>query len=751
MAVSAKAKKTKGQTVILKINKIKKRDNRIVPFNQEKITDAIKKSLWAVREENGETAQKISNEAVKILNEKYVGKIPGVEDIQDVVVEALRKTGYEDVANAYEEYRKKRTEIRDAKYFLLSKQIKLKITPNALKVLESRYLRKDENGKIIETPSQLFQRVAQNVASAEKIYNENITDDELFKTEEKFYRMMASLEFLPNSPTLMNAGGNLQQLSACFVLPVEDGMSSIFEAVKNTALIHQSGGGTGFSFSRLRPKGDRVKSTSGVASGPISFMTVFDSATNVVKQGGKRRGANMGILRVDHPDILEFITCKDKEGFLENFNISVALTDEFMGAIAKKKKYPLINPRDGQVWAELDANEVFDKIVKHAWNSGDPGIIFIDRINEKNPTPKLGRIEATNPCGEQPLLPYESCNLGSINLAKMLVRKGGKYVVDWNSLRETVRNAVHFLDNVIDMNRYPLPEIEAMTKGNRKIGLGVMAFADILVMLEIPYASKEAVDLAEKMMKFIDDEGDKMSEEIAKKRGVFPNWRDSIFDIQKRKMRNATTTTIAPTGTIGIIASVSQGVEPIFALAYTRLSFIGKDSEKPVELVEVNPLFEEVAKREGFYSEELMKKIAHHGTVVGIKEVPQKWQKVFMTAHDITPEWHMKMQAAFQKYTDNAVSKTINYPNEATIEDVKNGYMLAYKLNCKGTTIYRSGSKQLQILNVGVKKEKKDGERMKTEEKMEKTELTPELLNPEPNIPDITPGSCPTCPDESAK
>lgn len=751
MAVSAKAKKTKtkSQTVTLKIDKIKKRDNRIVSFDQSKITNAIKKALWAIREENGDTAQKISNEAVNILNEKYVSKIPGVEDIQDVVVEALRKTGYDDVANAYEEYRKKRTEIRDAKYFLLSKQIKLKITPNALKVLESRYLRKDENGKIIETPSQLFQRVAQNVASAEKIYNENITDDELFKTEEKFYKMMTSLEFLPNSPTLMNAGGNLQQLSACFVLPVEDGMSSIFEAVKNTALIHQSGGGTGFSFTRLRPKGDRVKSTSGVASGPISFMTVFDSATNVVKQGGKRRGANMGILRVDHPDIMEFITCKDKEGFLENFNISVALTDEFMDAVAKKKKYPLINPRDGQVWAELDAVEVFDKIVKHAWNSGDPGIIFIDRINDKNPTPKLGKIEATNPCGEQPLLPYESCNLGSINLAKMLTKKGGKYVIDWNKLRETVRNAVHFLDNVIDMNRYPLPEIEAMTKGNRKIGLGVMAFADILVTLEIPYASKEAVDLAEKLMKFIDDEGDKMSEEIAKQRGSFPNWNDSVFDVQKRKMRNATTTTIAPTGTIGIIASVSQGVEPIFALAYTRLSYIGKDSEKPVELIEVNPLFEEVAKREGFYSEELMKKIAHHGSVIGIKEVPQKWQKVFMTAHDITPEWHMKMQAAFQKYTDNAVSKTINYPNEATIEDVKNGYMLAYKLNCKGTTIYRSGSKQLQILNVGVKKEKKDGERLKAEEKVEKTELTPELLNPEPNVPDITPGSCPTCPEES--
>lgn len=752
MAVSAKSKEKSIRKSELKVAGVKKRDNRIVPFNQSKITEAIKKAIFAVKEENGHSAQKVSDEVVKAINQKYGGKTPTVENIQDLVVATLRNTGYGDVADAYEDYRKKRTEIRNAKYFLLSKDVKLKITPNALKVLESRYLRKDENGKLIETPSQLFQRVAENVASAEKIYNPNITDDELFKTEEKFYRMMTSLEFLPNSPTLMNAGSNLQQLSACFVLPVEDSMDSIFGAVKNTALIHQSGGGTGFSFTRLRPKGDRVKSTSGVASGPISFMTVFDSATNVVKQGGKRRGANMGILRVDHPDVLEFITCKDKEGFLENFNISVALTNEFMDAVAKKKKYPLINPRDGQVWSELDASEVFDKIVKHAWNSGDPGIIFIDRINEANPTPKLGRIEATNPCGEQPLLPYESCNLGSINLLKMINQKGNRFVIDWDRLREVVRGAVHFLDNVIDMNRYPIPEIEAMTKGNRKIGLGIMAFADMLVKMEISYASKEAVDLAEKLMKFIDDEADKASEEIAKKRGVFPNWTDSIFDAQKkRKIRNATTTTIAPTGTIGIIAGVSQGVEPIFALAYTRLSFIGKESEKPVELVEANPLFEEVAKREGFYSEELMKKIAHHGTVVGVKEVPKKWQNIFVTAHDITPEWHMKMQAAFQKYTDNAVSKTINYPNEATIEEVKNGYMLAYKLGCKGTTIYRSGSKQLQILNVGVKKEKKDGEKLKVEERMEKTELTPELLNPEPNVPDITPGTCPTCPDDSAK
>lgn len=735
----------KIKSIKQKVEKIKKRDNRIVPFDQTKITNAIKKALSAAREDNIRDAQKISNEAVKILNQKYAGKIPRVEDIQDIAVATLRKMGYGDAADSYEAYRSKRTEIREAKYFLLSKNVRIKLTPNALKVLESRYLRKDENGKIIETPTQLFQRVAQNVASAEKIYNPGISDDELFKTEEKFYRMMATLEFLPNSPTLMNAGGNLQQLSACFVLPVEDSMESIFEAIKNTALVHQSGGGTGFSFSRLRPKGDRVKSTSGVASGPLSFMAVFDSATNVVKQGGKRRGANMGILRVDHPDILDFIICKDKEGVLANFNISVALTDEFMEAVQKGEKYSLINPRDGRKWSELDAREVFDKIVRHAWNSGDPGVIFIDKINRENATPKLGKIEATNPCGEQPLFPYESCNLGSINLIKMLVKKGKKYEIDWEKLRQTIRDAARFLDNVIDMNRYPLPEIEAMTKGNRKIGLGVMAFADMLIKVEVPYVSDKAVELAGEIMKFIDSEADKMSEELAKKRGSFPNWRDSIFEERKRKMRNATTTTIAPTGTIGIIAGVSQGIEPIFALAYTRLSYIGGDPEKPVELVEVNPLFEEVAKKEKFYNEDLMKDIAHRGSTVGVEAVPPKWRRVFVTAHDITPERHVKMQSAFQKYTDNAVSKTINFPNEATIEDVKESYLSAYRLNCKGITIYRSGSKQLQILNVGIKKEKKNHEEMKDEKKIEKRELTPELLDPIPNIPDISPGSCPTC------
>ena len=710
-----------------------------MPFDQEKITEAIGKALIAAREADGKEAKKISDEAIKILSERFPVKIPTVEDVQDIVVETLKMSGFEEVADLYNAYREKRKEIREAKYFLILHDMKIQITPNAYKVLESRYLRKDENGKIIETPTQLFQRVARNIAAAEKFYQPNISDDDLFKTEEKFFRMMASLEFMPNSPTLMNAGAPLQQLSACFVLPIEDSMELIFETLKNSALIHQSGGGTGFSFSRLRPKGDYVRSTQGIASGPISFASVFDKTTEVVKQGGKRRGANMGILRVDHPDILEFISCKDKEGFMDNFNISVALTNEFMKAVEKGKKYKLINPRNNQSVEELDAREVFDKIVSHSWVSGDPGVIFIDRMNEDrtNATPKLGRIESTNPCGEQPLLPYESCNLGSINLDKML--KAGKkgFEVDWDKLRETAGNAAHFLDNVIEMNNYPLPQIEALTKGNRKIGLGVMGFADMLIRLEIAYASNQALQVADKIMKFINDEGHKMSEELAEKRGSFPNWPDSFYDRIGKKQRNATVTTIAPTGTIGIISGSSQGIEPLFALAYVRKSYIGKDARRPTELIEVNPLFEEVAKREGFYSEALIKKVAEAGSAQGMKEVPKKWQNIFITAHDISPKDHVKMQAAFQKHIDNAVSKTINFPHSATIANVKEAYWLAYKLGCKGITIYRDGSKSMQILNIGVKKDEKRN-LMKVSEKKEKVEKQPELIDPSPQVPDVS-------------
>lgn len=740
-------------TSINKIQKIKKRDGRIVPFDQRRITNAVHKAFVATREEDGKIAGKISDKIVKILNVEFKpSQIPTVEQIQDIVIKAISDGGYKDVTEAYLEYRKKRTEIREMKYFLLYRQIKNRITPNSLRVLESRYLRKDESGKVVETPTQLFRRVAENIAAAEKFYNPEITDDQIFQIEEKFYKMMALLEFLPNSPTLMNAGLQLQQLSACFVLDVPDSMNGIFDTLKHTALIHQTGGGTGFSFSKLRPKGDTVRSTQGVASGPISFMRVFDAATEVIKQGGKRRGANMGVLRIDHPDILEFVTAKQKEGILANFNISVAMTDDFMKHVIEGTDYDLVNPRTGALAGKKNAREMLDLIVRLAWETGDPGVLFIDKINKDNPTPKLGMIETTNPCGETPLLSFESCNLASLNLAKFIEGEGKKSKINFEHLGEVVRGAVHFLDNVIDMNRYPLPEIEALTKGNRKIGLGVMGWADILIKLEIPYDSEKAIALAKKIMKFISSESKNASAEVAKIRGVFPNFKDSIFDKPGNiRVRNATTNSIAPTGTIAIIAGCSSSIEPYFALAYRRMSYIGK-TEEAVELIEVNPLFEEVAKREGFYSEELMKKVVEKGTVKGIEDVPEKWQKIFVTAHDIAPEWHIKTQAAFQQYTDLAVSKTINFPYRATVEDVEKSYLLAYKLNCKGITIFRSESRQLQVLSVGAAA-KKEEEKAKPElgklpippETPPEIARNPELKDPLPEFPEIPPGSCPTC------
>lgn len=668
----------------MSITKIKKRDGRVVDFDSSRIRDAIHKAFIAVELEDGERAGSVTREVVKLLEEKFEEKIPSVEDTQDIVIEVLKRSGYEKVAEEYQDYRKKKEEIRTLKGKLGI--IEPKFTVNALEVLRKRYLLRDETERTIETPAQLFMRVAEAVARVDEKYG-----GESKESEKIFYGMMARLEAIPNSPTLFNSGTEIGQLSACFALPVEDSLESIFTAVKNMALIEQTGGGVGFDFSRLRPNGDIVRSTKGVASGPVSFMRVFDTATEVIKAGGKRRGAMMGVLRVDHPDVLEFITSKREPGFLSNFNISVAVTDDFMKTLEEGREYWLTNPRNKERVRKLKAKDVWDLMAKSAWASGDPGVIFIDEINRHNPTPEIGRIESTNPCGEQPLLPYESCNLGSINLSRMV--EDGK--IDWKKLRETVRNAVHFLDNVIDANKYPLKEIATITKANRKIGLGVMGFADMLIKVGVPYNSEEALQLAENLMKFIEEEARRKSVDIGEERGSFPNFEKSILKDKYKAMRNATVTTIAPTGSISIIAGCSSGIEPIFAISFIRNVLGG------TRLFETNPLFEIIAKERGFYSAKLLEEIAETGSVQKIDGVPEDVKRLFVTALDIEPEWHVGMQAAFQKYTDNAVSKTVNLPNKAKIEDVRKVFKLAWSLKCKGVTVFRYGSKPEQVLYIG--------------------------------------------------
>lgn len=569
----------------------------------------------------------------------------------------------------------------------------MNLTENAKKVLEKRYLAKDENGTPIEDITGMFRRVAHAVATAEWKYAK-IEDrsDAVASAENVFFDMMSNLAFLPNSPTLMNAGRPLGQLSACFVLPVEDSMEGIFDAIKNAALIHKSGGGTGFSFSRLRSNGATVRSTGGMASGPVSFMKAFNAATEAVKQGGTRRGANMGILRVDHPDILSFISCKNDTRELNNFNISVGITDEFMQSVEAGTTYRLVDPHTEAITQELDARDVFDAIIASAWQTGEPGIVFLDRLNAKNPTPYLGKIESTNPCGEQPLLPYEACNLGSINLVAHLHLNGDSYEIDWLKLENTVHNAVRFLDDVIDVNNYPLPEIEQMTRSTRKIGLGVMGFADALLSMGIPYNSEPAVLLAKELMRFISVEAHEESQRLALVRGKFPASEKSDCTMPPR---NATVTTIAPTGTLSIIAGVSSGIEPVFAYSFIRNVMDGAN------LVESYPLLTDALKRRNLYNEGLMREITEKGSLAHVDGIPEDIKKVFVCAHDISPEWHIRMQAAFQIYTDNAVSKTVNFPNNATKEDVAEVYRLAYALGCCGTTIYRDGSRNEQVLNIG--------------------------------------------------
>jgi len=642
------------------IRYVKKRDGRRERFDRKRIEAAIERCLF----ETGEKLDtgKLTDEVVSELEGE-----PHVEEIQNKVVEVLSRYSPK-ASRAYSIYRNEKEKVR--------KDLGVKLTMNALILLRERYLRN-------ETPSEMFRRVAKHVAGAEKKYGTWSRE-----IEEDFYNMMASLEFLPNSPTLFNAGTRIGALSACYVLPVRDSLKSIFTAVRDTAIVLKTGGGVGFDFSEIRPRGDVVSSTGGTSSGPVSFMKVFDVTAEVVKSGGRRRGAMMGVLSISHPDIFEFIECKRSGGF-ENFNISVAVTDKFMRCIEMDSEFHLINTRTGSA-SSVNARKIWRKIVFNAWRSGDPGLIFIDEINRKNPVPGE-KIHATNPCGEVPLLPYESCNLGSINLVKML--KGKR--IDWKKLSKTVRNAVRFLDDVIEASRFPLKKIEKKTKENRKIGLGVMGFAEMLALMEIPYDSEKALNVAERLMRFISEEARKVSEELGEERGSFPNFEKSIWYGRYSEMRNATVTAIAPTGSISIIAGCSSGIEPVFALCFVRNVLGGK------KLIEVNPVFERVAKEKGFYSASLMKELAKKGSLSGIEDVPDDVKRIFVTALEIEPEWHVRMQAAFQKYVDNSVSKTVNLRANESVDTVDRVFRLAYKLGCKGITVYRYGSKRKQVFTMG--------------------------------------------------
>ena len=672
------------------LTKITKRDGRVADFNPDKVTTAIFKAAQAAGQPDIELAKRLSTAVVKALEERFGStRIPAVEEIQDIVEETLIASGEAKIGKAYILYRQKRGELRNLKKALLQGKSDedTDLSLNALKVLEKRFLKKDADGKLLETPSQLFKRVAANVAQADAFYGSDVP-----AATERFAERMRKLEFLPNTPTLMNAGTSVQQLVASFVLPVEDSIESIFDALKHAAMIHKSGGGTGFSFSRIRPKNDVVTPSRGSSNGPTAFMRLFDAATNVIKGGGSQRGANMGILRVDHPDILEFINLKSDGKSFTNFNLSVGVTDTFMEAVIADREYQLVNPRTKQAVTTLSARGVFDNIVALAWQRGDPGLVFLDRINQHHTLLQLGEIEATDSCGDQPLLPYESAPIGAVNLMACLAANG----IDWNKLRTLVHDAVQFLDDVIDVTKHPLPEIERASKNSRKIGVGVMGFADVLYHLGVPYDSEEALSWAERVMAFIKDEAVAKSIALAEQRGTFPAWNESAFAQRNLPLRNASLLTLAPTGTVSMIADVSPSIEPNFAISYI------KNVMGDTDLVYVNKVFSRVAKKRGFYSDQLIRAIADQGSIQHIAGIPEDVKRVFVTAQDITPEWHIRMQAAFQKYVDNAISKTINFAADASLQDVAQGFMLAYKLGCKGITVYRDKSLDQQVIHAGV-------------------------------------------------
>ncbi len=678
--------------------KIRKRNGSIVAFEPEKIRRALLKACLSTLENENEAARIASRSAEEVLSRiKPPGrKHPTIEDIQDLVEDVLISGGNGLIAKSYILYRKEHQDLRDTKAIIgIADDLKLPV--NSLLVLKNRYLLKNDQGRVIETPGELFQRVARTVSRAELNYG---GAGERRSMQEAFYRMMAGREFLPNSPTLMNAGTAIGQLSACFVLPVEDSLESIFETVKNMALIHRTGGGTGFDFSRIRARGELVSTTKGRASGPISFMSIFNQTTDVIIQGGRRRGANMGILRCDHPDVFEFVEAKLSEGVFSNFNLSVAVTDRFINAVKKNGMFDLLSPHTKKKVRSVKARALFDLICFSAWRSGDPGLIFIDEINRRNVTPQLGNIEATNPCSEVLLLPYESCNLGSINLAAMV--HNGK--LSWEKIRHSVHLGVRFLDNVIDVTRYPLPCIKRITGANRKIGLGVMGFADALVKLGISYAEPRAEALARKIMKFVQAESRAASAELAGRRGPFPNIAKSLYHDRGVSVRNATMNAIAPTGTISIIAGCSSGIEPLFSLSYTRTVMDG------TKLFEVHPEFKAELKRRNLYSQELMSRVTQGSGIQGIARIPRELRRLFVTSFDVAPQQHLRIQAAFQKHTDNSVSKTINLPVAATVEDVREIYLSAYALKCKGITVYRYGSRQEQVLSFGAEQPNEPGD-----------------------------------------